>query len=55
MQEQDSLMVWIIDDTGFLEQGKHSVGVSSDRAHFGVSRGAPARRESFRPGFASAE
>jgi SRSO17 transposase len=27
MQAQDTLLAWIIDDTGFLKQGKNSVGV----------------------------
>jgi SRSO17 transposase len=27
LQEQDPVSVWIIDDTGFLKQGAHSVGV----------------------------
>jgi len=27
MEERESVMAWIIDDTGFLKQGKHSAGV----------------------------
>jgi SRSO17 transposase len=27
MRERDPISAWIIDDTGFLKQGAHSVGV----------------------------